>query len=351
MKVKDAREAAKMWVMEHASHKEGFKGAYFSGSSVHMPEDAELPAASDIDVMVITSETEPPLKLGKFTYQGVLLEITFLSWSQFANAEDILSSYHLAGSFRTDTVIADPTGRLRQLQRQISPRFADRYWVRRRCADAMHKIQRGLQSLDASAPLSDQVLSWLFPTGITTHVVLAAALRNPTIRLRYLAAREVLNDYSYDAFYEELLELLGCKRLTPQRLEQHLAALDATFDAAAAVSATPFLFSSDITQAAKPIAIDGSRELIENGNHFEAVFWIVATYARCHKILVADEPSLHERHKPAFEAVLADLGIISSLDFRRRADEVLAFLPKLESMAETLMKANPDITDVTDKRI
>jgi hypothetical protein len=27
--------------------------------------------------------------------------------------------------------------------------------------------------------------AWLFPTGVTCHVLLVAALRNPTVRLRY----------------------------------------------------------------------------------------------------------------------------------------------------------------------
>ncbi|MFK4066636.1 hypothetical protein [Streptomyces sp. NPDC029674] len=34
--------------------------------------------------------------------------------------------------------------------------------------------------------------AWLFPTGVTCHVLLAAALRNPTVRLRYPAACEAL---------------------------------------------------------------------------------------------------------------------------------------------------------------
>lgn len=112
------------------------------------------------------------------------------------------------------------------------------------------------------------------PTSVTTHVLLVAALRNPTVRLRYLAARDVLADYGQVGLYPELLRLLGCAQLTRQRVQQHLRELTRTFDAAAAVAKTPFFFSSDITALARPIAID-------------------ATFARCHKILAADaEPHL-----------------------------------------------------------
>jgi hypothetical protein len=82
------------------------------------------------------------------------------------------------------------------------------------------------------------VLTWLFPTGVTTHVLLTAGLRNPTVRLRYLAARGAA----------------GAARLRPAeqgRVEQHLAAMTAVFDRAAAVATKPFPFASDITPAAQ----------------------------------------------------------------------------------------------------
>src|SRR6185437_2313304 len=111
----------------------------------------------------------------------------------------------------------------------------------------------------------------------TTNI---CALRNPTVRLRYLAARDVLNEYGHIGFYDKLLKLLGCVDLTANRVEQHLSNLEHTFDDAAAAAKTPFFF---ITATSRPIAIDGSRELITTGNHLEAIFWIIATFARCHK--------------------------------------------------------------------
>jgi hypothetical protein len=53
--------------------------------------------------------------------------------------------------------------------------------------------------------------------------------------------------------------------ISPERVDHHLSELAKTFDAAAAVAKTPFFFSTDITPAARPIAIDGSRELIHAG--------------------------------------------------------------------------------------
>jgi hypothetical protein len=344
MKVGFARSAAAEWVMQHASREAWFRGAYFSGSTIGLPDHAELSAASDIDVVIVTAHAEPPLKLGKFVYRDTLVEVTYLSWNQLSSVEEVLTSYHLAGSFREDTIIADPTGHLRTLQSQVSRHFADLAWVRRRCENAREKIENGLRSIDTSAPLHDQVMAWLFPTGVTTHVLLVAALRNPTVRLRYLAVRDVLMEYGHADFYLDLLKLLGCADLSPQRVEHHLGELARTFDAAAAAAKTPFFFSTDITAKARPVVIDGSRQLIRAGYHREAVFWIVATFARCHKIMAADAPpDMQREHAPAFNAIIADLGITSTDALLHHAEDVLRFLPRLWATTEGILFANPGI--------
>lgn len=337
MRVGTARSAAAQWVAEHAGTDPGFRGAYFSGSTVGLPDDAELPPSSDVDIVVVRAEDGPPAKPGKLRFRGALLEISHLSWAELSSADDVLSSYHLAGSFRRDTTIADPTGRLRTLHADISRRFAEPAWVRRRCEDARHRIESRLAAFDPSAPFHEQVTGWLFPTGVTTHVLLVAALCNPTVRLRYVAAREVLAAYGHDRLYPDLLELLGCARLSARVVRHHLDELADTFDTTARVARTPFFFSSDITAQARPIAIDGSRFLIARGDHRESVFWIVATFARCHTILAADAPELHAAHAPAFRALVADLGITSTDDLLRRAEDVGRFLPRLWRTAEAIL--------------
>lgn len=344
MKVESARKAAAEWVIKHGSKEEGFLGAYFSGSIVGMPNDDELSEFSDVDIIVVTSRNKVPLKLGKFFYLGIMLEVTYLSWNELSYVEEVLVSHHLSNSFRIDTIIADTTGYIRELQSQVSLHFAEKEWVRLRCENVRNKIEDGLRNIDISVPFYDQVTAWLFPTGITTHVILLAALRNPTVRKRYLAAREVLMEYGYEDFYPKLLELLGCNHLTAQRIEKHLEGLSKTFDVAASVAKTTFFFSSDITTMARPIAIDGSRELIRSGYYQEAVFWIVATFARCHKILAADASMDQQRElMPAFEAVMTDLGISSTYDIIRRAEEVIRFLPNLWKITEEIINRNPYI--------
>lgn len=342
MNVATARNQAWEWVHTHASSSPDFRGAYFTGSTISLPDDAELPSSSDVDIIIVTTEAAP-VKLGKFRYADTLLEVTELDWKQIATPEQVLASYHLAGSFRQDTIIMDPTGHLQFLLNEVAPRFAERTWVLRRCEEARMRVENGLRSIKPDAPLHERVMSWLFPGGVTTHMLLVAALRNPTIRLRYLAAREVLQQYGQLELYPELMKLLGCQHWTAEQAEGHLHALAETFDAAAAVSRTPFFFGSDISPESRSIAIDGSRKLIRSGNHRDAVFWMVATFARCHYIFAADAPDLGQQWLPAFQAILQDLGLTSPNDLNERVEAILNFVPEVWDAALKIMDANPQL--------
>lgn len=344
MRIKEAKDVARRWVREEASGALGFAGAFFHGSTNWLPDDARLPATSDLDVMVVLDDPNPPIKPGKFHYQGVLLEVSYLPSTQVQSPEIVLGRYQLAGSFRTPGIILDPSGQLTALQVAVAGEYAKRQWVSRRCEDARDNVLRHLQSLERAETFADQVTAWLFGTGVTTHVLLVAGLKNPTVRTRYLAVRELLADYGQLPFYDSLLELLGCAQMDRAQAERHLDALAAAFDTAAAVIATPFFFAADLSVQGRPIAIDGSRELIARGDHREAIFWMVATYARCQKVLAQDaQPALQERFTPGFLRLLGDLGIASFADLRRRAEQTRAFLPQVWAVAEAIMAANPKI--------
>ena len=341
-----AKAAARNWVLTEAARTPGLAGAFLHGSITWLTDAAVLDTASDVDVMLVRDDAEPPGKPGKLRHQGVMLDVSYLSAGELRSPEQVLGQYHLAGSFRVPGIIVDPSGHLSALQAAVGRDLAKRRWVTRRCEHARERILGNLHSIGASEAWPDQVTAWLFATGVTTHVLLVAGLRNPTVRRRYLTVRELLADYGRLEIYESLLELLGCARIGPARVEQHLDALTGAFDAAAAVSTTPFFFATDISQLARPIAIDGSRELIARGDHREAVFWLVATYSRCLKVLAADAPmAIRERFEPGYRELLNDLGIASLADLRRRGEQVEAFLPRLWTEAGAILAANPEIDD------
>jgi hypothetical protein len=342
MLVKAAKAIAQQWVMAEATNLPGFAGAFYHGSTNWLPDDEVLPPTSDLDIMVVFADP-PAVKLGKFIYQDVLLEVSYLASDQLRSPETVLGQYHLAGSFQGASVIADPSGALTKLQAAVARDYTKQHWVEQRCEDARSRILRNLEGIKAADPFHDQVTAWLFGTGVTTHVLLVAGLRNPTVRRRYVAVRELLADYGYLTFHETLLALLGCAKMDKAQVEDHLAALTVIFDVAKTMIKTPFFFASDLSDLARPIAIDGSRALIEAGYHREALFWIVATYTRCLKVLYHDAPERYAQFMPAFQHLLADLGITSFADLQQRSEQVKAFLPELWQVAAAIVAANPQI--------
>lgn len=349
MLVKQAKAIAHQWVVENASQVPGFYGAFFHGSTNWLPDDSPLPRTSDVDVMVVLADPTVPNKLGKFIYQGVLLEVSYLPSDQLQSPELVLGQYHLAGSFRAPGIIADPSGQLTKLQAAVTKDYAKRHWVVKRCEHARDKVLHGYP-LDEVAPFYDQVVAWLFPTGIMCHVLLVAGLKNPTVRQRYMATRELLAEYGHMDLYDTLLEMLGCAQLSQARAETHLVALAEVFDAAKAVIKTSFFFAADISEVARPVAIDGSRGLIARGFHREAIFWMVATASRCQKVLAHDAPvELRERFRSGYQGLLGDLGITSFADLQRRMVQVRRLLPRVWEVAQAILAVNPAIEDAPDR--
>ncbi|WP_243421063.1 hypothetical protein [Micromonospora globispora] len=64
MRVGEARAVAVDWVRERLRRDPAVQGAFFSGSTVGLPDEAVLPASSDVDVVLVRDE--PGIKLGKF---------------------------------------------------------------------------------------------------------------------------------------------------------------------------------------------------------------------------------------------------------------------------------------------
>lgn len=345
MLVKDAREAARCWVAENAGATSDFVGAVFHGSINWLPNHAEMAATSDVDLLLVIAGDVPPAKLGKFLYRGVLLEVSYLSVEEVRSPEQVLALHHLAASFRSTALILDPTGCLTRLAAVVDQEYHRRSRVNQRVESASRKVLHGLK-LDEAAPWRSQVNAWLFPAGITTHVLLAAGMRNPTVRRRYVAVRQLLREFGHSDFYPDLLALLGSVELSSADVEAHLANLAQAFDAACQQLRSPFPFAADITQHARHVAIDGAREMIEEGDHREAVFWMVATYSRCQEIFCADAATeLHRRYDIGYQLLLRDLGITCLADLRRRQNQVAGLLPRVQAVAEAIMTVHPEIED------
>ncbi|MDP6452344.1 MAG: hypothetical protein QF898_03455 [SAR202 cluster bacterium] len=346
MIVSQAKEIARQWVIKECEGLTDFLGAYLVGSVTHLPDDVEFPGSSDVDVAVVLERPQPENKPTKFLYHNVLIEVNFPPWDQINSPQQVLGEYRRAGAFRPSNILSDPSGDLAPLFSAVSRDFAKHYWVRERCEGAMRNTRGYLQRVNEFPLHHDQVTCWLFGTAGLCHVVLTAGLQNPTVRRRYMEARMLLAEHGHLDLYEDLMELQGSAEIGKERVEHHLDAVTEVFDFAKDIIITPYRFASDISEVGRPISIGGSREFVDQGNHREAVYWIVATYSRCMAILHNDA-SLVEREKFAegFHTLLADLGISSFADLQQRSQRVREFLPQVWSVAEAIMDANPAIED------
>lgn len=346
MLVQEARDRAREWVAAEAAGQPGFVGVVCHGSTNWLPDDAVFPAASDFDLLVFWNGDELPAKPGKVLHNGVLLEPTYLSSEEIASPEEVLGSCHLAGSFRAPHILADPVGVLGNLQVEVARGYAQSQWVMVRCERAMETVRNVLTALKESAPLHNQVTSVHFAAGITTHVLLSAGLRNPTVRKRYAAVRELLIEYGFPEFYEKLLELGGMAHQSRQDVVRHLEALAEAYDAAKTFLRTPYRFAADLTEASRPVVIDGSRELIALGLHREALFWMVAVYCRCRHVLAQDAPAdIFARHDVGFQRLVEDIGLSTFADRKERAAKIEDMLPRVWEVATAIRDANPAVTD------
>lgn len=344
MKVSDAKARAARWVRHTGMNMPTVVGAYWSGSVNWLPDTAQLPVSSDVDICLVVDDEPVPDNLGKFRHDGVVLDVSFLPGELLRRPERVLADYHLAGSFHHGGIIADPAGILATAHRTVAAGYHRREWVLRRCEHVRDRIVDWAGRFDPTAPLAQRVIDWVFPTGVVCHLLLVAGLQNPTVRRRYVLARDLLTDHGRADFHRTLLEQLGCHDLSSGRVAYHLGGLAAAFDAAAATTTPGSPWSRDLAAAARPIVIDGSAELIAADLHREAVFWMVATWAKCLAGLEATaDPAVVDRHRDGLWELLTDLAVEDDEALRDRAAAVTTFLPHAWRVALDIVSADPRI--------
>lgn len=312
MNVREALESAKNITASFAGEHKSICAAYIIGSAADSNTEDLFPLNSDIDIMLVSS-VPPGKKPGKIAADGLVVELSLIDRQILLKPESILGSYHVAHGLRKNTVIFDNDGALSAAQNFVEAHFFEKKWVAARRDDALNKSQMGFEGFNFNAPYYDRMMSLAFSSGIICHAVLAADMKNPTVRKRFVAAKEVLAAHGCDRLYDNMIEAFGVSALTKERALFHLNNLSYVFDSAILCGNDSYPFSSDISDYAKHIAIDGSMELIELGLCREAMFWIAASFSRCFKILADDSPEEELRYKPMFVELARDMGIDSAI--------------------------------------
>ncbi|MDQ2683763.1 MAG: hypothetical protein M3Y37_09580, partial [Chloroflexota bacterium] len=294
---------------------------------------------SDVDVLVVPHPGAEVPARAKHVEAGLALDVSTIDRSELEPADRILGTYHLAGSLRSArSILYDPQGWLTNNQRMVEAGFDDPRWVRTRYEGAIRRIESNLRHLETAESLEARVIGWLFAAGITTHVLLVAGLRNPTVRSRYVATRSMLAELGHPEMYAPLIDLLDPPKCGPTWVGMYIDSLEIVFDRARHLRKTWFHFAPDISQSGRVGEIDAARELVRAGHHREAMFWIGVTAARCTLILNTDvDDSPGARHNKLLAELAYGFRIKHEDHVANRADELRSMIPRLRADAEALI--------------
>jgi hypothetical protein len=350
MNVNEARSIARRWVEEQASQIPGFMGAFFAGSTNEMDGDAPMPATSDVDVVILVDGDAR--HISRLDEDGLVVEVSTLPASRILQPADVvLSDFRYACHFARPTVIADPSGRLAQLQEEVSAEYGRRVWVEKRCEMLRKRLVDDFLGHSEWAHLlahPDEV--WGPPARLHYALLLAAQipavadLRSPTVRRSLVVCGQVLADAGRSDVQESLLDCMGVAAASHEQTSAHLQACSRAFDRAVEVFQTPFFFSSMINADSRSMVVAGAQQILDMGLPGETLWWIHFVHDWVQEALQNDAPPAEKaQFAEEYLALLAEIGQGSPQACEERESMLADLAPEIMNVAETIMDRNPSI--------
>lgn len=333
-------EAAQKWLFESGCKIPGYAGAYLSGSFLEHAPDKEWPADSDVDVVILCHE-DPVPQAGKFHFNSVLIEASYMHVREFADPERVMVVHYLSYALSHAVILDDPDGILAPLCAFVQAEYAKPERMRTRWRAMIAEICRDCGPVDPTRSFHMQAMGWLFTTSKTAFPILLAAGRNCTVRKRLGAARTTLEEFDCAEIMDELLLPLLGNAFNPACLPAHVDAMERAFEAACNSDgpSCTYRFRSDISPDNRALSVDWCHAILQTAHPEDCIFWLGATWTRCLTILDMDKDPSYAQHLEGLNAFLADLGIRSTEDFTARLAALETFLPHLDELAERVMQA------------
>jgi hypothetical protein len=342
MNVAQAIISAREWVDLHGSRVPGFRGAHLMGSILSMPKDALFPPYKDVDIMLVLEniQGEQEEYALEISYHGFILECGALSIEQYRSPEKVLSNPELACNLAVKSILSDPTSLLIPLQAVVAGEYARRKWVRARCTYEKQLVTESLEALRrAFSPFErEEAIFQLLSVMLYLAGLLAVAhLRPPTYRRSLVLLRTFLVEQGRRELYEEALNILGYAHLTRQQVESYLQDGTLAFDRTLEVKQGPFPFDYKYHPHVRPYIINGSQEMILEGYHREAMFWIHGFLKFSTFALQMYAPQAERLFFQAkLENLVQDLGLATS-------DELLTRFQRAEELARNIFAIADDV--------
>jgi hypothetical protein len=338
-------EIVREWVDLHVRHLPNFAGAYLWGGITALPADAPFQLYRDVDVhVVVTSSTHDETQ--EILYRGVMLEVDSTKLEAHQDAEAVLADPSHGPNMATTQILADPTGILTQLQQAVAADYGRHRWIQARCEAEKVSAEQQLAAMrQVSNPTGGQDPLW--PVwgllNALSGLLAVAQLKRPTTRRTLSLLGDLLGEQGRSDLHEEALTVWGSAHMTRADVQAMLDQSVVVFDRSVEVYQTQTPFGFTIRAHLRPYLTEATQEMIDEGNHREATFWIMTLVTECYLVLQNDALDVE---KPVFaaqlQAMLTTLGYTSAEAWAERVAAAERLTQEIYSIADALVALHPE---------
>ncbi|MBW3623791.1 MAG: hypothetical protein KY468_10340 [Armatimonadetes bacterium] len=337
MKAGQAVRIAKTWVKQEAQRRQGFRAAHLSGSLNELSEEDELPEGSDVDIYCVMDK-DCGFPQTKFSYRGALIEAVSYPLSAYRSPEAVLSNPYLAHHFRTDCILADPEGLLDEIHRVVREIYTDRQWLQARYDQSKAALQGALEGADRAETLDTGFPTLFKAVRLMSNLILVAHLQAPTVRRSICRAKKILHETGHAVLAEDLLLVLGTADFSREQVLSRLSECESAFNRAVEVYRTPFTPGFNMIPSFRRSLVGGSEEMIQTGDHREAMLWIAAMYWTAHRTLQNDGPDEEKpRWQDSIDRLYAELGLHNLEDYFQRLEVAKTVAGKVMQLTDKVV--------------
>jgi hypothetical protein len=332
------------WVDLHARHQPDFAGAYLWGGITALPSDAPFHLYRDVDVVVVVTKGAQDDNL-EVLYRGVMLEVISKNLEDHQDAEAVLADPSAGPNLATTQILADPTGILVPLHQAVAADYHRRRWIRARCeAEKASAAQQLAAMRQVSNPINSQEPFWpvWLLLSALSGLLAVAQLRRPTTRRTLTLLRELLEAHGRPDLHEAALTLMGCAHMSRADVQALLDQTVLAFERAVEVYQTPISFGFTMRAHLRPYVAEATQEMIDEGNHREAMFWI-SCLDTPYLVLQNDAPDAEKPVVAAqLQAILAALGYTSAEAWAERVVAAEQLTQEISAIADALVALHPE---------
>jgi hypothetical protein len=329
------------WVELHARQLPDFAGAYLWGGITALPAEAPFHLYRDVDVVVVRTAGAPDDD-EEVLYRGLSLEIIPKNLDEHQDAQAVLADPSAGPNLATTQILADPTGILTPLHEAVAAAYGQRRWVQARCAAEQALAAEGLAAMHRATTPAERLDAVRALLGALSGLLAVAHLKRPTTRRTLTLLGELLAAQGRVDLHEAALRIMGSAQLSVGDVQALHAQIISAFDRAAVVNRTPVPYGFAIQLHLRPYYMEATKELIDEGHHREAIYWI-ACLDTIYFVLQNDAP---DAEKPGFAAQLhalyVALGYTADALWAERVATAERLAPEIFHIADVLAAQHPE---------